>query len=537
MIKVIKTDTIVLLVTMLLVGITAIILGKDTHWDLKHYHYYNGYAFLYGRLDYDIAPADIQTYLNPLMDIPVYLGITYLPAKLFGFLLGAIQGIGIWLVYKLTRSVMKESSQKNSVALAILSSITAFLGVGWLSEIGATMGDNIVALFILSALLLTISCPAPITFSNGKRALIGASFLLGFGTGLKLIAGSYLIGYLFSLALVMDKHLRMRNYIVVIIAASSGILASIGFWIVKLWYKFQSPLFPFYNEIFQSPYFDIANWKDNRFSTNNLLESLFYPIFFTFDPQRVCELVFLDFRLLTLYLVVLLYSFWFVAQRFLGWNKLSISAGYNKSKEHFLVAFCMISYMLWLIVYPYYRYAIPLEILTPVIVVIVLGSLGMSSLVSRRITYLILILLIVIGLTKPINWGRHPWESGPPWDDSAYFSVISSGPLTRYENSTILMGDDAVSYVIPFFPEQAKFIHTLGDGINLYRNSNYKNPKMISEIKKEISQSKNLKIMISNESEMKDTAIIFNVRVNLYACDSFLTSVGDRFFICDAAVI
>ena len=39
-------------------GFLSISFGKDTNWDLKNYHYYyNAYAFLEDRLDYDIAPA------------------------------------------------------------------------------------------------------------------------------------------------------------------------------------------------------------------------------------------------------------------------------------------------------------------------------------------------------------------------------------------------------------------------------------------------------------------------------------------------
>ncbi len=46
-------------------------------WDFANYHYYNPWAFLNGRVGYDIAPAGLNTYFNPLMDIPLYLMIQY----------------------------------------------------------------------------------------------------------------------------------------------------------------------------------------------------------------------------------------------------------------------------------------------------------------------------------------------------------------------------------------------------------------------------------------------------------------------------
>jgi hypothetical protein len=42
------------------------------NWDLQNYHFYNGWAFVHGRLGWDLAPAQIQTLHNPLLDLPFY---------------------------------------------------------------------------------------------------------------------------------------------------------------------------------------------------------------------------------------------------------------------------------------------------------------------------------------------------------------------------------------------------------------------------------------------------------------------------------
>src|SRR5258707_15670143 len=58
---------------LLFAGSMSIFLGQEIGFDLRNYHYYNPWALLHGRLNVDIAPAQLQTSLNPLLDIPVYL--------------------------------------------------------------------------------------------------------------------------------------------------------------------------------------------------------------------------------------------------------------------------------------------------------------------------------------------------------------------------------------------------------------------------------------------------------------------------------
>src|SRR5438270_12031516 len=51
----------------------ALLLGRDTNWDLRNYHFYNAYALLEGRLWRDLAPANAQAFLHPGLDVPFYL--------------------------------------------------------------------------------------------------------------------------------------------------------------------------------------------------------------------------------------------------------------------------------------------------------------------------------------------------------------------------------------------------------------------------------------------------------------------------------
>jgi hypothetical protein len=53
-------------------GSYSIHLGVDQMWDLKNYHLYNPLAALDDRYLYDIAPAGLQSYYNPILDFPFF---------------------------------------------------------------------------------------------------------------------------------------------------------------------------------------------------------------------------------------------------------------------------------------------------------------------------------------------------------------------------------------------------------------------------------------------------------------------------------
>ena len=84
----------------------AVALGADATGDLLNYHFYNGFAFLNGRLDQDIAPAGPGSYFNPLVDAVHYLGIRHLPPMVFTALLGALQGLNVVLLWAIGRRVL-----------------------------------------------------------------------------------------------------------------------------------------------------------------------------------------------------------------------------------------------------------------------------------------------------------------------------------------------------------------------------------------------------------------------------------------------
>ncbi len=139
----------VLFLSISVVARLAFVMGQDISWDLRNYHYYNAYAFLHDRLTLDVAPAMIQSYLNPLLDLLPYLIITHLPPHWLGIIIGGIQGINIWFLFKIAYLVLPKYRDPWRWILSITLAVPGFWGMIAISEIGTTMQDTIISIFIL----------------------------------------------------------------------------------------------------------------------------------------------------------------------------------------------------------------------------------------------------------------------------------------------------------------------------------------------------------------------------------------------------
>ena len=81
----------------------VIVLGKDTSWDFRNYHWYAPYAFLNHREALDVAVAHQASYYNPFLDIPFYWLATHTHAWIALGVLGAVQGANVVPLYLIAR--------------------------------------------------------------------------------------------------------------------------------------------------------------------------------------------------------------------------------------------------------------------------------------------------------------------------------------------------------------------------------------------------------------------------------------------------
>jgi hypothetical protein len=412
-------------------GFLSLALGQDISWDLRNYHFYNPYAFLGGRLTWDLAPAGIQSFLNPLPDLIHYWGLTQIPGMPYGFLLGTLQGLVILPIYGICREVFTDLPRERfCVGISLLLGLT---GQNAVSQLGATANDNLISILALSALWIILRQMRKESFPM----LFLAGALLGAAAGFKLTFGYLLLAALAALFLVAAKFTHAG---VVGVGAVAGFLVSYGFWAWRLSTEFQNPVFPLFNGIFQSSWVAETNFRDPRFKANVFWDYLLPPVRAfqgAHKSTRLQEIPFRDLRLLFLFLSALALMMVRI------WRKPKIRL---KDPQRFLLWTWGLGYLLWIQLFFYYRYLTPLEFLAPALGVLMLVSAGLDRKWALGSFAAFILLTTQYGF-----WGRQHWREN--WAE-----VIQEN-LEISDESVVFLSEKPVGYLLRYFPARARFVH------------------------------------------------------------------------------
>ncbi|AKE63711.1 hypothetical protein MYAER_1355 [Microcystis aeruginosa NIES-2549] len=438
-------------------GILSVILGQDVSWDLRNYHFYNPYMLLTGRFKYDVLPAQIQTFFNPLMDVPFFVAIHYLklPPVVVGFFLGGFHGLNQWLVHLITYHSFDKVSERYKITLSIAAAITSIFGAAFLSELGTSIGDSTSSVFVLAGLFLIIACLGrnqPVKV----KTIIFAGLLLGLATGLKLTTALYSISLIVAISFLTNTiREKLRNLLSLILSMAVGFSLTMGYWIILMWTNFANPLFPFFNKIFQSPYIETDfNLQDVRFLPKDVWQFLFYPFYFVQEQTLVAEVKFKETRFAIAYLLIVI-LLGVIIYRYTSRRSLE----QKNNLVHlpilgFLLPFYCSAYLIWLKGFSIYRYLMVLELITPVLIILIIAYFYPH----KRTVFIISIAIfaLIAATVKPLDW----WRMG--WSDN-YFGIDSQA-LKPYENSTIVIwGDEGTGYLVPHFPASTRFVRLRGN--------------------------------------------------------------------------
>jgi len=450
-----------------LVGVIAIILGQDTNWDLRNYHFYNPYSLLNNRLDFDIVPSHTPNFYNPVLYVPFYYLVANFKPMMVSFILGAVQGLNIILIYFIAKLLLIEKDEKKLFFIASGLSLIGVLGGGHFGEIGTMFSDNILSLFILSSFLLTLYVNRKIFESPKYYDFITffAGILAGVSAGFKQTTVIFCMGLCLSHYALKRQDQKWNFWLgtwksfVFGIGVIAGIIFSGGYWLYEMWTRYGNPFFPYFNHIFKSPMGSIAHYRDIRFIPENIWEWLFLPYIWTFDPMQVGETPFCDIRLALLYTLLILAGILLLVRFFV--KKMRTYPMLDKSKIWMWLAFFIfgtVTYFFWLKMFGIYRYLVLFEFMAPLAIWIIIdyfaSRFNYSYIKYGRIASIILILLIIITM-KPGNWGRAKWSD-------EYFGVTPPYIEKPKESMILMAGHEPNSYIIPFFPKEIPFIRIQG---------------------------------------------------------------------------
>lgn len=446
-----KNEVIIVLVLLIIFGFWAVLLGQDANWDLKDYHYYNPYAFLHYKdiFTRNIAPAQLQTFFNPFLDFSNYFIITYAPgSRVAEFLLGTFHGIAVYFLFKITQYLIRVENPLLCNCYIILGLLLGVTGAASISQLGTTYNESQLSVFVMAATFLALKF---INNPDQKQVyffLLAAGLILGLSTGLKTTAISYSIAFFGALLFYQKPNLKQIKLIFVSgTIFCLGFLITSGYWMWVLYQHFQNPLFPYYNNIFHSHYSSFTNFA----APKTLTVTLLYPFYLLHNNKLPGAIRVVDARLA----ISIVLGFLFIC--YLGYQKLVTkkSKGVtNITPEilsvRFVCLFFYFSYFIWVFQFGEYRFTIPLNFLSGILITYFFIQLGKPSFLHFFILAT-LSLLIMFTTHYPNRWTssyhKHFFEVQVP--------VIPSNSMV------ILAGASPVAYLIPFFPPDTRFVALL----------------------------------------------------------------------------
>lgn len=427
----------------LLAGLWALLRGQDTNWDLRNYHLYNGWALLQGRLGVDLAPAQMQSYFNPALDVVQYLLMTGLPAPLAGFLLGAWHGLVFALVAAVAWRVLADDPRR-AVRVPLLA-LAGVLTAAFMSELGNTMADNTTAVLVLATLVGVLSAQAR---GREGRAATGRWLLAGLPLGLavafKLTNAPYAVAL--GLAALVDGG-RMRGRFAGAIWMALAALACFalvgGPWFVRVWQQFGNPLFPQFNAWFQAPLALPISVADTRWWPKGIGESLAWPVVFSLHPLRVSELPLQQFGWLSLYLLVLLGGGWRLLRR----APAEVAPMAPAAKT--VLVYFVVAYLLWQSMFSIHRYLVAIEVLLPLLLWWAWPRLLPKASLPLRTPLLVLLALYAVHGGR--DWGFAPWRAQA-------FAVAPPPMAVPADSVVVLVGGEPQAWRVPLLPPQAVYV-------------------------------------------------------------------------------
>ncbi|MDG2539972.1 hypothetical protein P5Y53_20015 [Dyella jiangningensis] len=412
----------------------SVALGQDISWDTKNYHLYNAWAFLHGRGAQDITAAGMQSYFNPLADLP-YLALAQGPLHAWPRTLAALQGLWFGALVFLVLKIAKHLAQRQGRRFGMVDVCAALIGVTGsmaVSQAGSTTNEIQLAVLMLLGIYALMPLLAPSAVRQpGLRAWL-AGLCCGLAAGLKPTAAVYPPAMALSLLITMGigSRLAWKATTLYAMGVALAFLATYGAWGWHLYQSTGNPLFPLFNQIFQSPLTAMAGGTDGRFRPHDLAHWLFYPFFWIKRQQwLVTEAPFADPR----YAVAMLALAALLVAR---WKARDDRAQGSHAAASFLAIFFFVGYVLWLVLFSILRYAIPLEALTGLLLLAGFhawkpdtwrvptrgASLSMTAL-----------LLLVLGTTSYPNWwrggyARHVFEVEAPTIEPNSLVILAGSP-------------------------------------------------------------------------------------------------------------
>jgi len=433
-------------------GILSVLMGQDANWDLRNHRVYIGFQFHEQRFLTDFMAVGLQTYYNPLPDLfYYYVAFLLFPndPKIVSFLMGFNHAVLAFVVILIYRRVFAARQQIPAFATAAAIFI-GLSGAITISELGTTFNDALPPAIALCGVLILLP-----EFERGGNAEPGrygrfllAGALAGCAAGLKLTA------MLFAPALVMAvllvQGLRKRTFVSLVvlgIGVGLGFVATNGWWALKVYWLTGNPIFPLHNHIFQSDWYPPIAFRDLRWRTRDWLQSVAYPFFWIrHNYLVVTEIPFADARFAAAYVATAAILF-AAGMAFAFRRNMEISRRIVSMPRTwwFVLVFVIFSYFIWQRTFAYLRYAIGIEVLVGIPILIATYYLVRALAPQQWRRPLINACMVTFAVALQATTVYPDW-SRVPYGNTMY--SVQAPPLPP--NSMIIVSSGPHGYLAPF---------------------------------------------------------------------------------------
>ncbi len=415
--------------------------GPGATWDFLNYHRYTPFALFHGRSGTDIAPAQAQTFLSPILDIPDYWLRLWLnnDPDLLDALLSLPQGIGAYLATLIAIRFVP-AGLRWRWPVAMLAAAIGATGVASFSTVATTESEMVPGCFVLGGFLLMLR---QLDGRASRRAVVVAGLLFGAAAGLKLTSATYSVGAVAAMLLAWPGPAKAR--VGATMQFSLGVLGGMallsGWWWLHLYARYGNPLFPMYNQIFRSPYAPFQALTDQRFKPAGSLRALFNPFYWGLSWRHpTTEMVMRDPRFAIAYL-----AFCVTAIRHLLHAPDAVGR-----PVRLLLVFFGVSYAVWEAQFSVLRYLAPIEMLCGIVIFLPLrGLLGnRRGFAMAGLATATTIAVLLVGTIYP-NYGHARRGAS---------AVTVHMPPMQANSLVILLDDSPMGYLVPFMPQSVRVV-------------------------------------------------------------------------------
>lgn len=428
-----------------LAALVSLLLGQDANWDLRNYHIHNGWAALHGRLAVDLAPAQMQSYFVPWLDVGYYLLAVKGSPLLAGLVLGAWHGLVFAAVAAVAWQVLEDDPRRHW--LTPLLALAGCCSSVFLAELGNTMGDNTTAPLVLVALALVIR--ADKRSSGAIPCWLLAGVLLGLALALKLTNAVYAVGM--GVTVLAGRHdwkRRLGNAALLTVATTLVFVAIAGPWFWQIWKQFGNPLFPQFNAWFQAPLAQSLGMADQRWLPENGLQRVLWPVWITLKPGAISESAMPQLAWAALYLLGIAAAL--IALRRSGRDRSPAAVAASGHAGRMLLVFIAASFVTWMSVFSIHRYLAALEALASLAIWWLAGRVFPAASADKWAGRLIAA-CVIVALLGWNTWGQNGWMRGG--------FVVETPPMQAPEHATVLLvGGEPQAWRVPFLPPQAAYV-------------------------------------------------------------------------------